>query len=286
MIHERINISADGRVYMKTYIHDRSSQKPSEFEGWRSVRRPVDDWQIEKRPAVLIFPGGGYAMLSDREAEPVAIAFMRAGFNAFVLYYSIGDHSEYPAPLEDAAKAVWHIRSHAEEWSIDPEAIAVMGFSAGAHLAGLIGTQWKTEGLEDRLGIPAGGAKPNAVVISYGMFTTEGTEDVGDCAFGKFVADRSPEFEYYKYVDGDTPPMFIWHTLNDPLCPSKNVFLLVNELIDKKVPYELHIFSEGTHGMSLCDDLTDYRAPEAVRPQSTGMWTELCILWLKNRFNI
>ena len=149
-------------------------------------------------------------MLSDREGEPVAVAFMREGFDTFVLYYSLGDDSAYPGPLDDAAKAIWYVRSHAEEWGIDPDAIAVMGFSAGAHLSSLISTQWNYNGLEDRLGIPAGGAKPNAAVLGYGPYVAiERESEPGDSSLGKMLAEPPDEFNVYKYVNEGTPPLFI-----------------------------------------------------------------------------
>lgn len=286
MKHERFDLTADGRVYLTSYIHDISPQKPSEVEAWRWELRPRDAWQIEKRPAVIIFPGGGYAMLSDREAEPVALAFLREGFNAFVCYYSLGEHSAFPGPLEDAAKAVWLVRSHAEEWGIDPNAIAVMGFSAGAHVAGLISAEWNYGGLEERLGIPAGGARPNAGVIGYGPCCITRGERAGAFEAGAMITGQPPEFEYHKYLGEHVPPLFIWHTWHDPLVPSSHALALADALSEKGLPYELHIFARGTHGMALCDDLTDYEAPIEVRPKNAALWPQMAAQWMKELFGL
>ena len=89
------------------------------------------------RRAMLVIPGGGYgAVCSDREGEPIALAFMAEGFNAFVLHYTVGRKKPYPAQLREASLAMAHIRSHAEEYGIDPARVFTVGFSAGGHLAG------------------------------------------------------------------------------------------------------------------------------------------------------
>jgi len=90
---------------------------------------------IPKRPAILVLPGGGYAMCSDREADPVALAYLQAGYQAFVLRYSVGKDAAWPNPLDDYEQAMKLIRSKAEEWNLYPDKVAVIGFSAGGHLA-------------------------------------------------------------------------------------------------------------------------------------------------------
>ncbi len=284
MLHERFRLSEDGSVYMDSYIHAQSNEKPSYMESWRSVKRPHDYWQIQKRPAIIVLPGGAYRDLSEREGEPVALTFLKEGFNTFVLYYSIGDASEYPQPLEDVSKAIWMIRSHAAEWAIDENAIVVMGFSAGGHLATLAATEWNTDGLHKRLGIPEGGNKPNAAVVGYGPVIGQQTGD-GDNV-GAMIAKFTPEYETYKYVGSQTCPMFIWHTWQDPLVPSKNALKLAGALYEKQIPYELHVFNRGTHGMSVCNDLSDYEAPADVCPPNASTWVSMCTQWLRELFQI
>ena len=132
MIHKEIRISDNATL--TTYIHDQSEK---------------EKFQIEKRPAVIIMPGGGYAFLSDTEGEPAALTFLQAGYNTFVLRYSVGDACTYPEILEEVSKAIWGVRSHAEEWHTDPAAVVLMGFSAGACLAAMSATQWNTPGLAE-----------------------------------------------------------------------------------------------------------------------------------------
>lgn len=98
---------------------------------------------IATRPAVLIFPGGGYYVTSDREAEPIAMAYLAEGYNAFILRYSVGKESSFKAALIDAEEAIAHERENADEWNTDQNKIAVIGFSAGGHVAASLGTMGK-----------------------------------------------------------------------------------------------------------------------------------------------
>ncbi|MFV0527667.1 MAG: alpha/beta hydrolase [Lachnospiraceae bacterium] len=287
MLHERFTLSEDGTVYMDTYIHTQSGEKPSQMEPWRPIKRPHDYWQVQKRPAIIVLPGGAYKELSDREGEPVALTFLKEGFNTFVLYYSIGEASAYPQPLEDISKAIWLVRQHAQEWAIDEHAITVMGFSAGAHLATLAATQWNTRGLHERLGIPAQGNKPDAAVVGYGPVMRENTdENLDSLQVGAMIANPVPEFETYRYVDDETCPMFLWHTWHDPLVPSLNALKMAGALCRRQINYELHIFNRGTHGMSVCNDLSDYEAPLDVCPPNAATWVAMCAQWIKELFYV
>ena len=117
------------------------------------------------RPSVLVIPGGGYEMTSDREAEPIAMQFLAAGFNAFVLRYSVKP-SVFPVALLEAADAMKMIREHAAEWHVDPEAIAVIGFSAGGHLAANLATSTSDDVLEAH-GYDPDAVRPNGLMLAY-----------------------------------------------------------------------------------------------------------------------
>ena len=118
---------------------------------------PADYENIDKRPAVLVLPGGAYMRCSNREAEPVAMAFLAEGYNAYILNYSVMEHAEFPHPLEDADQAMALIRQKAEDWNTDPGKIASIGFSAGGHLSGAMGTMGKE--------------RPNAMILGYPVTT-------------------------------------------------------------------------------------------------------------------
>ena len=272
MLHKTINLSSDGRVNLRTYIHDNNN----------------NNFQEKKRPALIILPGGAYSFLSNRESEPVAITFMKEGFNTFVLNYSVGDYSEYPNPLEEISKAIWIVRQHSDEWGIISGAIALMGFSAGAAIAAMAGTQWNTPGLADRLEIPQGMNKPNAVVFGYGASLTSTIMDdptVFKPKLGKIATDRTPELDIVNYVGPHTPPFFIWHTRYDNHVPAINPLLLAEALQKYDLPYELHLFQTGQHGMSVSNNLSAYNEP-GLRHPNVDMWVPLCTNWLYVIFNL
>ena len=185
------------------------------------------------RPAMLVFPGGAYQYCSDREAEPVALAYLAEGFNAFVLRYTVGMDCPLERALQDAQAALQYVRDHAEDLCIDPGKVAVVGFSAGGHLAAALGTQSPVE------------LRPNAMILGYAvtlgsMWTPMGRQapDLGDL------------------VDSQTPPAYIFATQGDRIVPVKNSLLFADALADHDIPFELEIFPTGDHGLSLAKPCT------------------------------
>ena len=270
MIHQKIYLDDNKKAYLVTYIHDHYTQE------WEDV----GNWVPNKRPAVLMLPGGGYSYCSDREGEPTVYPFLCAGYNAFYLIYRVGSESAYPNPLEDVARAVWEIRKNADMWGIDPQKIAVGGFSAGGSLASILGTQWHRGNLEERLRIPKGGSKPNAMILCY--TPVEMKEKVTNSKVGALLNDMPPELSSIDYVDENTPPAFIWHTLEDEKVPVINALKFANKCLEYKVPIELHIYGKGRHGLSLNTDLTAYKLDH---PINVDTWIPLCINWLNDLFN-
>lgn len=281
MLHEQINFTPDGRVNLKTYIHE-TFPKPAFLP---------QSFQLNKRPAIIIMPGGAYSFLSPTEAEPVALTFLKEGFNTFVLNYSVGEYSEFPNPLEEVSKAIWEVRKNADVWGIDPNAIAVMGFSAGANVAGLAATQWNTPGLAEKLGIPFEGNRPNAAIAGYGA--ADHTKflddpDVPKPNLGKIVTDRSPEIDIVNYVGVHTPPYFIWHTQTDALVPGDQPLILASKLQKLGLEYELHVFRYGPHGMSVYNNLSSYNSSDrsSGKNKNAGLWVKMCTNWLYELFNV
>ena len=273
MVQKIINFTPDGRVKLETYI----------------LNQTLNDNPCPKRPAIIILPGGAFTFLSETEAEPVALTFAKEGFHTFVLYYSVGDYSVFPNPLDDVSKAIWEVRRNADEWGIEPDQIALMGFSAGACISAMSATQWNTPGLSQRLGIPEEGIKPNAAVIGYGasllstIFDNTETEELIVPQPGKITADRTPEVDVVNYVGPHTPPMFFWHNRYDKYVPVINPIMMAEKMSRHKLPFELHIFQSGEHGMSVSNILS---SPSGERIDgSVGLWVQLCSMWLKKIFS-
>ncbi len=207
------------------------------------------------RPAVLVFPGGGYFICSDREAEPVALAYLAQGYNAFVLRYSVGRESTFTQALADAEAALAHIKSDADRFAIDPNKIAVVGFSAGGHLAACLGT--------------LGADRPAALVLGYPAILARMGEGIGKDLPG---ADE--------HVTKDTPPTFLFSTSNDEVVPIENTLAFSLALARHGVLFEQHIYLDGEHGVSLADTQTSAGRPGMVNPDA-AQWFARSVRFLR-----
>lgn len=278
MLHKRIEIwkenyngQIQGEAVMTTYIHDNSPEIDTE----------------RKRPAILVLPGGGYGGVSDRESEPVAVKFFSAGFNVFVLKYEVAPAVCHPQPLYDATRAMWIIRENAEEWFVSTDHIAICGFSAGGHLAASLGVFWEEEYLAKNIGMPKGMNKPDAMILNYPVISSG--EHAHRGSFQNLLGlDASDELlermSIEKQVNQSTPPAFIWHTFDDTCVPVENSLLMASSMRKNNIPFELHIFDKGSHGLSLCNYETS-KTSELV-DEHVGRWTDLCIEWLKRQFEM
>ena len=210
------------------------------------------------RPAVLICPGGGYQRCSAREAEPIAMAFLALGYHAFVLRYSLNENAAFPKPLQDAEEALEMIRANAAAWHVLPGKIAACGFSAGGHLAAALGTM--------------GRARPNALILGYPCILDSMSETLP-------VAIPSVD----RSVDANTPPTFLFATADDARVPVRNTLAFAAALDRAGVPFALHIFQEGRHGLSLARPHTSSGHSDMVNPQA-ARWFDLCAAWLEQCF--
>lgn len=232
------------------------------------------------RPVMIVCPGGGYQMTSQREAEPVAKPYFVAGYHTFILWYSVGEMAKDFYPLRQLASTIAHVRKHAEEWNVAADKIAVSGFSAGGHLACSLGTLFNEEkflkafGRDDHI-------RPDAMVLSYPVILAD------ESAHGSSIATVSgsvPGTEEYKWfgldthVDAQTPPTFLWHTANDGVVAVENSLKMAMALSTNKIPFELHVLPNGPHGMSVCNN-------EVGTPcDYNGRWVEWSIKWLNKVF--
>lgn len=239
-----------------------------------------------KRATVLICPGGGYAFCSFREAEPVALQFVGAGYNALVLSYSVAP-ARYPQALLESAASMAFIRRHSNEFHADPGRVAVCGFSAGGHLAASTGILWNEPVLAKALSLSEKEARPDAMILGYPVITSGEKAHRGsfECLLGTDAPVALIESQSLENrVAHDTSPAFIWHTANDDCVPVENSLLLAGALSRCKVPFELHIFPSGVHGLSLCDRRTGTGGN--LDNPSAGQWVSLCLAWLNNVFSI
>ena len=198
------------------------------------------------RPAVLVLPGGGYFYTSDREAEPIALAYLAEGFNAFVLRYAVGAESPFEKSFDDAKAALAWIRGNAADLLIDPTKVAAVGFSAGGHLAASLATA-----AED---------KPDALVVGYPVTLEEFGPPVG-----KELLDVP------SHVTADTPPTFLFSTCDDTVVPIRNSLAFLSALAEAGVPFESHIYLLGPHGLSLATAATANGRGEMVE-RSVAQW--------------
>jgi len=232
------------------------------------------------RPAVIVLPGGGYAFTSDREAEPIALHFLSEGISTFVLRYSV--MTKFPQSLCEAAESIRFVRSHATEWGIDPNKIAVCGFSAGGHLTGSIAVFWHHEFLQKLLGATGEEICPNAAILSYPVIS----EDyIHEGSFRNLLFEMYEEKKSFvsieKQVTENTPPCFLWHTFTDAVVPVENSLVMAKALADHKVPFELHIWPSGPHGLSLVTEETGMVENDPGVTLRASEWIHSAASWLR-----
>ena len=249
------------------------------------------DLKLSPRRAVIVCPGGGYSGLSDREDEVVAAQYLAAGFATFILHYSVKENAKDFQPLKEAALAIKHVRENAQHYSVDPNYIFISGFSAGGHLAASAGVFWDHPAVKEVLGCEDTGiARPTGMILSYPVITTGEYTHVHSTQrlCGKFnkepiltyTREEADRFSMELHVKENTPPAFLWHTAADQAVPVENSLLFAAALSRAKVPFELHIFPEGKHGLSLCNDITASGQDSFVVPHN-ACWIELACKWAR-----
>jgi acetyl esterase/lipase len=242
--------------------------------------------RIKQRPLVLVCPGGGYEYTSDREAEPLALAFLAKGYNAAVLRYSCAP-ATYPTSLLELGRVVLTIREHANEWHVDSNSIIVQGCSAGGHLAASYACFWREDFLaKELLGDTSDLAKenlrPNGLLLCYPVITSGEFAHKG--SFKNLLGERLEELEgkmsLENAVTKDVPRTFIWHTYTDGSVPVENSLLFAMALKKHDIKTELHIFPEGGHGLALASNVTAGLEGKEVVP-ACQPWIDLATRWLE-----
>ena len=233
-----------------------------------------------KHPNMIVCPGGGYGMCSQREAEPIALQFLPEGFNVFLLWYSVAPN-RFPVQLREVAAVNELISKYAEEWHCDTSKTAIIGFSAGGHLAAHYSTAYDCA--EVRAAFPE--SKPvQASILSYPVISA----DVSVAHIGSFknllgkqtlTAEDEDKFSCDRLVSDKTPPAFLWHTANDATVPMPNSLLYANALWKHNIPAELHVYPDGPHGLATSDGYTNGELGDMTK--RTHRWLTDVKEWLK-----
>ena len=269
-------------IYEKIDLYDyfsvpRNGSKGGELTVY--VREKYTEIKDRIRPAMLVIAGGGYNIVSERESEPVALEFLHAGFSAFSLRYSV--NTPFPAPLLEAGMAMAFIRENAEKYSVDRAHVGAIGFSAGGHLTGMLATMFDDGSLKAALGKRAELVRPDAVILCYPVITTgeyshDGTADTisgGDKQLRRKLSVES-------LVTEKSSPAFIWHTQEDAAVCVRNSLMLASAYQTCGVPYELHIFERGRHGLGTVGlEVENAEHPEEVARDAA--WLALAKSYLK-----
>jgi acetyl esterase/lipase len=230
--------------------------------------------------AMVICPGGGYGSLAPYEGKDYALWLNEQGIAGFVLKYRLGSHGyRHPRMLEDAARAVRLVRFHAAQWKVDPRRVGIMGSSAGGHLASTLLTHHDAGQAPAADPIDRLSCRPDIGILCYPLITLgqynthKGSLEnlLGKDPGAELVRELSNEL----HVTGDTPPCFIFHTDEDTVVPVENSLMFAAALRQAGVPFDLHIYQHGRHGIGLGGKIDD--------PAHWHPWTRDCRFWLKEQ---
>lgn len=273
MLNETFKMQVEGSLpdsKLVTYIHETS-----------------DALAIQKRPLILLCPGGGYARTSDREAEILALQFLSMGYHAAILRYSC-DPAKFPTALWEVASAMKLIRDNAAKWNVDADKIIVQGCSAGGHLAASLGMFWDEDFVAEGIGCADHEMlRPNGMILCYPVITSGEFAHRGSfqCLLGDREAELGEKMSLEKQVSEKTPKAFIWHTYEDKSVPVENSLLLVSALRKQGISTEFHMYQKGSHGLSLANHLTESSDGGALQAECTS-WIGLARIWLESNFEM
>ena len=209
----------------------------------------------QKRASMVICPGGAYSHCSEREAEPIALKFLDMGLNVFIIYYSTAPH-RYPSQLLEVAALFDYINKNADEFHCDTSKTGIVGFSAGGHLAAHYSNLWDDEMIKSRFGAAH---KPAVNALCYPVISTKNSHRGSfENLIGHFPENEEEinRFSCEKLVGKQTPPTFIFHTVEDNAVPVQNSIYYANALADNGISFEMHLYPFGWHGVSTADSLT------------------------------
>ena len=290
MINTRLTLPSG--AYADTYIMD------SEIN-YREYR---------KRPAILVAPGGAYAVHATKESEPVAIQFMQMGYQVFVLKYSVGsDRSRpekgiiksavYPLQAVEMLEALHIVKEHADEWNIDKNRIFLMGFSAGGHVCASCGVRWNDPAIVKQLSFrpKKDELKAAGIVLGYPFLVpnsdeffkkhplkaVEKVQHIMNYVLyqSDFPSQKDVEkVNLINYISQDTVPMFLWHSIDDQVIDAGNSTRFISKLLEYGISAEYHLFGHGEHGKALENSLTHKR--DEMIDHHLNSWISLADYWM------
>lgn len=226
--------------------------------------------------AVIVCPGGGYGMLADHEGSAYAKFLNLHGVQAFVLKYRLGSNGyRHPAMLLDVSRAIRYVRSHAKDYQIDALKVGVMGSSAGGHLASTVATHYDAGEPESADPVERVSSRPDFAILCYAVITFGGK---GHSGSRENLLGKNPDPALVQYLSNelqvtkDTPPCFLWHTMDDGAVPVENSILFADAMRKAGASAELHLYPHGAHGLGLGGD-----------PQSNHLlpWTRALMDWMR-----
>lgn len=239
------------------------------------IHLPEED--INTGVGVVVCPGGGYGHLAmGHEGDDVAAWLNKHGIAAFVLKYRIAPDFKHPAPMQDVQRAIRMVRYHAERFSVNPDKVGVLGFSAGGHLASTAATHFDAGDPDSPFSIDQKSSRPDFAVLIYPVITLDGPYAHKGSRRNLLGENPDPvlveQLSNHKQVTAETPPTFLVHTYNDTGVPPENSILFYMSLRENKVPAEMHLYETGKHGFGLAPD-----------DSTLSTWPDHCIAWLKTR---
>lgn len=269
MLTEKFPIYADGTIEatLYTYIQDKGR-----------------NMMMDKRPLILMCPGGGYNSTTDREAEPIAVRFLAQGFHVAILRYSCKP-AVFPTALLELAKSMELIHQYADEWRVEVDKIYLFGGSAGGHLAACLGCFWHTDWLSEKSGVKNELLKPAGMLLAYPVISSGPNAHQGSF-INLMQGQESDELRNLLSLDMQvtehTPEAFIWATAEDASVPVENSFMFAMALHKHNIPVEMHIYPHGIHGLATADKFSQFADGRGIQDECTS-WIPLAARWLKDR---
>lgn len=271
-------------VYLKIDLYEYFHVERKEHEkGFLTVyaKKNSKEININRRyPGIIVFPGGGYEFTSDREGEPVALKLLNNNIQAFVLEYSCTQNALYPAQLLEGYLALKYISDNRDKLNIDINKIGVIGFSAGGHLAGLVSNFFEIEHYKDILGeLPR--FKFGAYIYPVNYYDKTNSHSRSFINLTRNNEELMKRLSFEDAITKDSPNAFFVSTFKDKLVGYQNTLSLVNKYSSLNIPFEVHIFNKGEHGISLGDESVELADEISLVRQVFSKWFELFINFLK-----